>query len=76
MIVCLCRRVSNHAIAREARAGCASFDALQDSLRVATACGACAACAREVFDTAQRVSERPVCNLARPGRVVQTHAAP
>jgi bacterioferritin-associated ferredoxin len=49
MIVCLCHRVSDRDIASEAAAGCASFDELQDSLRVGTACGACLSCAREVF---------------------------
>ena len=49
MIVCICHRVSDHTIVREVRAGCASFDELQDTLRVATACGACADCARDVF---------------------------
>jgi bacterioferritin-associated ferredoxin len=50
MIVCVCHRVSDRDIAREARAGCADFDALQDSLRVGTACGACLDCAREAFE--------------------------
>lgn len=50
MIVCLCHRVSDRDIRREAAAGCASFDELQDELRVATSCGACHDCAREIFD--------------------------
>ena len=50
MIVCVCHRVSDRDIARVARAGCDSFDALQDELRVATACGACHDCARATFD--------------------------
>jgi bacterioferritin-associated ferredoxin len=49
MIVCLCRRVSDRDIARAAHAGCASFEELQARLGVATACGACGDCAREVF---------------------------
>jgi bacterioferritin-associated ferredoxin len=49
MIVCLCHRVSDRDISREAQRGCASFDELQDSLRVGTACGACLDCARETF---------------------------
>jgi bacterioferritin-associated ferredoxin len=52
MIVCLCHRVSEHAISCEVRAGCASFDELQSRLGVATACGACADCAQEVFERA------------------------
>lgn len=53
MIVCLCHRVSDRDIAREVRSGCASFDLLQDELRVATACGACTECARETFAQCQ-----------------------
>jgi bacterioferritin-associated ferredoxin len=49
MIVCLCHRVSDRDIASVARQGCASFDELQDELRVGTACGACSDCARETF---------------------------
>ncbi len=50
MIVCLCHRVTDRDIAREVRNGCASFDELQDSLRVATACGSCREASRELFD--------------------------
>jgi bacterioferritin-associated ferredoxin len=53
MIVCLCYRVSDRDIARAACQGCASFDELQEQLRVGTACGACGDCAREAFE-AQR----------------------
>jgi bacterioferritin-associated ferredoxin len=49
MIVCVCHRVSDRDIAPAARQGCASFDELQDRLRVGTACGACGDCARETF---------------------------
>lgn len=53
MIVCVCHRVSDRDIAHAVRAGCASFDELQDELRVATACGACGDCARQTFDVHQ-----------------------
>lgn len=49
MIVCLCHRVSDRDIAREVAAGCASFDELQEGLRVGTACGSCLDCAHETF---------------------------
>ncbi len=52
MIVCICHRVSDRDIEREVRQGCASFDALQRQLRVASACGACGDCARKVFGKA------------------------
>jgi bacterioferritin-associated ferredoxin len=59
MIVCICRRMSDRDIEREVRDGCASFEALQDQLLVATACGACADCARKTFDC-QREKTRNV----------------
>ena len=53
MIVCVCHRVSDRDIEREVRHGCASFDELQDDLRVGTACGSCTDCARDTFDVAR-----------------------
>lgn len=50
MIVCVCHRVSDRDIAIAASSGCPSFEALQDDLRVATACGACHDCACAVFE--------------------------
>jgi bacterioferritin-associated ferredoxin len=53
VIVCVCHRVSDRDIEREARHGCASFDELQDDLRVGTACGRCLDCAHDIFDAAR-----------------------
>jgi bacterioferritin-associated ferredoxin len=50
MIVCVCHRVSDRDIAHAANHGCASYDELQDQLRVGTACGACGDCARQTFE--------------------------
>ena len=61
MIVCVCRRVSDRDIEREARDGCPSFDALQDELQVATACGACTDCARKTFDAHRRAHPAGTC---------------
>jgi bacterioferritin-associated ferredoxin len=47
MIVCVCRRVSDREISRQARAGM-SFDDIQFELGVATQCGQCESCARDV----------------------------
>ena len=47
MIVCVCRRISDREIARHARAGL-SFDEIQFELGVATQCGRCEGCARDV----------------------------
>ena len=55
MIGCLCHRVSDRDIAAAQRGGCASFEDLQDELRVATACGACHDCAQEVFERFEAV---------------------
>jgi bacterioferritin-associated ferredoxin len=52
MIVCVCHRVSDHAIDRAVRSGCSSFAQLQDELRVSTQCGTCADCACEAFAAA------------------------
>ena len=65
MIVCLCHRISDRDITREAAAGCSSFDELQDSLRVGTACGACLDCARETFSEATAKSACTGCPGAR-----------
>ena len=51
MIVCLCHRVSDRDIADAVRAGCSSFNQLQDDLMVASSCGACADCARDTFES-------------------------
>jgi bacterioferritin-associated ferredoxin len=60
MIVCVCRRVSDREIARHARAGM-SFDDIQFELGVATQCGQCESCAREVH--AQCAGSGPVAAL-------------
>ena len=61
MIVCVCRRVSDREIARHARAGM-SFDDIQFELGVATQCGQCEGCARDVV--AQ-------CNAVHPTAALQ-----
>jgi bacterioferritin-associated ferredoxin len=62
MIVCVCRRVSDREIARHARAGM-SFDEIQFELGVATQCGRCEGCARDVV--AQCACSHPVAALNR-----------
>ena len=47
MIVCVCRRVSDREIARHAKAGM-DFDDIQFELGVATQCGQCEGCARDI----------------------------
>jgi bacterioferritin-associated ferredoxin len=52
MIVCICHRVSDRDIAAAVRAGTTCFEVMQDDLRVASSCGSCLDCAREVFASA------------------------
>ena len=60
MIVCLCHRVSDRDIHREVAAGTNCFDVLQARTRVASSCGSCHDCAREVFESAcARVAVAP-----------------
>lgn len=77
MIICLCHRVSERDIATAVRHGCASFDALQEELRVATGCGACAEYAREAFREAHcgqhaRVAVIPAPALAASRQGLRT----
>ena len=60
MIVCVCNRVSDRDIARHARAGM-GFDEIQFELGVATQCGRCECCARDVI--AQHSAAQPVAAL-------------
>ena len=59
MIVCVCRRVSDRDIERHVRNGCASFDELQMDSGVASCCGRCTDCARDVFDSASARNASP-----------------
>ena len=49
MIVCVCRRVSDHQIRQAAADGVTTLDELQMELGVATQCGRCAECACDVL---------------------------
>ncbi|MBG9387312.1 (2Fe-2S)-binding protein [Caenimonas aquaedulcis] len=65
MIVCVCHRVSDREIARHAHAGM-DFEDIQFELGVATQCGQCEGCAREVV--AQ-------CNARHPVAAIQLAAS-
>jgi bacterioferritin-associated ferredoxin len=56
MIVCLCHRVSDRDIQRAVTSGARCFEVLQDETRLASSCGCCHDCAREVFDAAVEAS--------------------
>jgi len=62
MIVCVCRRISDREIARHARAGL-GFDEIQFELGVATQCGQCEGCARDVV--AQCSGSCPTANIRK-----------
>jgi bacterioferritin-associated ferredoxin len=49
MIVCVCRRISDHQIRQAAAEGAVSLECLQFELGVATQCGRCADCASRVL---------------------------
>jgi len=49
MIVCVCRRISDHQIREAAANGAHSLECLQFDLGVATQCGRCADCASRVL---------------------------
>lgn len=53
MIVCVCNRISDRDIVRFVRAG-RGFDDIQLELGVATQCGNCEGCAREIVDQCSR----------------------
>lgn len=71
MIVCVCRRVSDREIARHARAGMC-FDDIQFELGVATQCGQCEGCARDIV--AQCSATQPVAAVQLASRIQQSAA--
>jgi bacterioferritin-associated ferredoxin len=69
MIVCVCRRISDHQIRQAAAQGAHSLECLQFDLGVATQCGRCADCASRVLCDARAVGsnhQQHVINIARP----------
>jgi bacterioferritin-associated ferredoxin len=64
MIVCVCHRVSEREIARHVRAGM-DFSDIQLELGVATQCGRCENCARDIV--AQCSSSAPVAAIQHEG---------
>jgi bacterioferritin-associated ferredoxin len=63
MIVCICHRVSDREITRHARAGM-SFDDIQLELGVATQCGRCEGCARDIHSQCQTSAPQAHCHKA------------
>jgi bacterioferritin-associated ferredoxin len=71
MIICVCRRVSDREIAKHARAGM-DFDDIQFELGVATQCGQCESCARDVV--AQCSATHPVAAIQLASRIQESAA--
>ena len=67
MIVCVCHRISDREIARHARAGM-SFSDIQLELGVATQCGRCEGCARDVVN--QCSAAHPVAAVRQEGQAM------
>ncbi len=67
MIVCVCRRISDHQIRQAAAEGAYSLECLQFELGVATQCGRCADCACKVLGDARQA-------VAAPGAQAGVHA--
>ena len=49
MIICVCKKISEHTIVEQAYAG-KNFDDIQGELGLATQCGSCENCARELVE--------------------------
>ena len=71
MIVCVCHRVSDREIARHVRAGM-DFDDIQFELGVATQCGQCETCARDLV--AQCSATAPVAAIKLDTCIQQSRA--
>jgi bacterioferritin-associated ferredoxin len=71
MIVCVCHRISDREIARFARAGM-GFDEIQLELGVATQCGNCEGCARDLV--AQCHASAPVAAVHNDAFAMQACA--
>ncbi len=63
MIVCICHRVSDRDISRYAHAGL-SFNDIQLELGVATQCGQCEGCARDIHSQCQTSAPQAHCSKA------------
>ena len=73
MIVCVCRRVNDKAIAQAARCGM-SFDAIKSDMGVATQCGQCESSARAVW--MQCLPSQPTAHLSLGAGLPSEHTRP
>jgi bacterioferritin-associated ferredoxin len=75
MIVCICHTVSDREITRHARAGM-SFDDIQLELGVATQCGQCEDCARDIHSQCQTSAPQAHCRKAEASNEALATAVP
>ncbi len=68
MIVCVCRRISDHQIREAAADGARSLECLKFELGVATQCGRCADCASRVLSDARCAVVQPTIGVQSPQR--------
>ena len=72
MIVCVCRRVSDHQIRQAVADGAVSLECLQFDLGVATQCGRCADCASKILCDARHAAPQ---GAHAPQQVMRPQAA-
>ena len=75
MIVCVCRRISDHQIRKAAADGAHSLECLQFDLGVATQCGRCADCASRVLCDARGIGSNHQQHTIAIARPVQAQIA-
>jgi bacterioferritin-associated ferredoxin len=69
MIICVCNRITDRDISRMSQSG-ASFDELQIELGVATQCGRCEDCARDLHAQCQASGAVAFCRPAHAAHTV------
>ncbi len=60
MIVCVCNNISDREIQQAVGLGVSSMEELRGDLGVATCCGQCFACAKDVLDEALQTQGEPI----------------
>jgi bacterioferritin-associated ferredoxin len=64
MYVCICHGISENRLAQAIHDGARSFEDLQSCTGVATCCGACETCARQILDERTLASGAPAPQAA------------
>ncbi|KAF0814316.1 Bacterioferritin-associated ferredoxin [Andreprevotia sp. IGB-42] len=64
MYVCVCNGVTDRDIRKAVNGGVRTFKQLQQATEVASCCGKCASCARDVMDEALDKQRQPAWQIA------------